>query len=90
MKEIPNIQFTDTQTTATTLLTCLNNPGKDGLDFAAMRARNKVADAIEKVEAGGVIKLEDSEYATAQNAIKEVRWVSREDFLLKFAEQFGL
>jgi hypothetical protein len=90
MKEIPNKQFTETDSTASLLRTCLNNPGKTGLDLPAIRARNRVADAIEKVAAGDIIKLEDADHGTAQQAIRDVRWASCDKHLVQFAEQFGL
>ena len=90
MKEIPNVQLTAAETTVSMLKIALNNTPKDGLDFATMRSRLKVADALDGVESGGVIKLEDADYSAAVEAIKQVRWVVPAKHVIKFAEQFGL
>ncbi len=90
MKEIPNKQFTETVTTVSLLTVCLNDPGKDGFDLPLLRSRDRVAKALDGLKAGDVIKLEDADYATAQNAIKAVRWATRDKHLITFAEQFGL
>lgn len=90
MKEIPNRQFTETVSTASLLTVCLNDPGKEGFDLALLRARERVAKAIEGLKSGDVIKLEDADYLTAQNSIKGVRWATRDKHLLAFAEQFAL
>lgn len=90
MKETPNVQFTEADSTASLLLTALNIPGKTGFDIPAIRARNRVIDVVSKVEKGGVITLEDADHATAQQAIREVRWASCEKHLITFAEQWGL
>lgn len=104
MKEIPNVQFTapvvvasippkevPAETTATFLKIALDIP-PPGAAFspALMRARNRVEDAMEGVEVGGVIKLEDADYTTAQEAVKNVQWGRRDRNILKFVELFGL
>lgn len=90
MKEIPVKQFTDTVNTVSLLTVCLNDPGREGFDLTLLRARERVAKAIDGLKQGDVIKLEDADYVTAQNAIKGVRWASRDKHLIAFAEQFGL
>lgn len=90
MREIPVVQFTEQDNTVTLLNMCLDNGGKQGLDLSALRARNRVADGIEKLKTGDVIKLEDADFATAQNCVREVRWIKYERHLITFAEQFSL
>jgi hypothetical protein len=90
MKEIANKQFTEIESTATLLQVCLNFPPQGGFDLATIRARNKVADAAEKARPGDTIALEDADFATAQAAIKQVRWGKPDRYLIQFAEQFGL
>lgn len=96
MKEIPNTTFTirvsesKQHTTASMLMLCLNNPPQGGFDLATMRARNRVADVVEKTPDGGEIKLEDSDYATAQDSIRGMRWGAAHKDILKFSELFGL
>lgn len=57
---------------------------------ATIRARNKVADIAEKVKPGEMILLEDADFATAQAAIKLVRWSKPDRYVIHFAEQFEL
>lgn len=90
MREIPNVKFTDTETAVSLLTICLNSVPPGGLDFATIRTRNRVADAIEKIGDGDTIKLEDSDYTAAQEAIKTTRWATRNKHLIQFAELFGL
>lgn len=90
MKELPNLQLNPETTTVSLLTVALNTPPQQGFDFTAIRARNRVADAIEGLKAGDVIKLEDADYTVAVDAIKGVRWTARSKEILKFAEQFGL
>lgn len=90
MKEIPNKQYKEKDTTVTLLKLALNFPTDRGLSLADIRARNRVFDAIEKVEVGGVIKLEDADHTTAVEAIKAVHWTTVNKDIIQFAEQFGL
>lgn len=90
MREIPVVQFTEKDNTVGLLNMCLANGSKQGLDLAQLRARNRVADVIEKLKTGDVIKLEDADFATAQNCVREVRWLNYERHLITFAEQFSL
>ena len=89
MKETPNRQFSETDTTVSFLTTSLNFTER-GFDLVTMRSRSRVLDAIEKVETGGIIKLEDADYAVAQDAIRNVKWTKVSKDLIAFAEQFGL
>lgn len=91
MKEIPNMKFSEGTSTVSLLKIAINAcaPGT-GLDFANMRKRLRVSDAIEKVEDGGVIKLEDEDYKTAVECIRGVQWVQPSKHIIQFAEQFGL
>ena len=96
MKTTPNPAFSikgpdgKEMTAAGILLFCLSNPPQGGFDFATMRARNKVADAVEKLAPGAEITLEDAEHATAVEAVRAMKWTALNKDLLKFGELFGL
>lgn len=90
MKEIPNLQLNENDTTVSMLKGCLDAPPKEGLDMSMIRARNRVLDVIEKVAAGDIIKFEDADYVTAQSVIRSSRWVNVGKHIIKFAEQFAL
>lgn len=90
MKEIPVLKFNEKDTTVVLLQTALDYLPKEGFTLPLIRARNKVADAIEKLKEGDTIKLEDADFATAQNAIREVRWSHRGKYLTQFADQFAI
>ena len=97
MKTIPNLKFTikdpDGSTNATTaslLQLCLNVPPQGGLDFATIRTRLRVADVLEKAKPGSDIKLEDSDYATALEAVRAMKWGGVHKDILRFADEFGL
>lgn len=90
MKTIPNLRFTEIDTTATMLLACLNFPPQGGFDLATIRARTKIADIAEKVRPDETIVLEDADFVTAQIAIKQVRWSKLDRYVIRFAEQFEL
>ncbi len=94
MKTTPNVTFAlkidgKNATTAILLGICLAHPPKDGFDFATMRARNRVAEVIEKTKAGGEIKLEDTDHAAAIEAVKNMKWGMSHKELLKFGDLFG-
>ena len=98
MKTVQNLSFTiktvptspNTATTVSLLELVLAQPPQTGFDFATMRARNRVADVLAKVAPGAGIELEDADYATAVQCVKDYRWGATHPDLLKFAEQFGL
>jgi hypothetical protein len=91
MKEIPNQQFTEKDTTVSLLTQCLDfTQIEKGFAIGDLKARARVDKALAEVKAGDIIKLEDSDYAVAQQAIREVRWLNRKPHLITFAEQFGL
>lgn len=105
MKTIPNLTFTikaapdsdKNATTADILRATLAQPPaptaenpRGGFDFATMRARNRIADVLDKVKRGGEIKLEDADFAAAVQCVKDYRWPSAHPDFLKFAELFGL
>ena len=46
--------------------------------------------ALEGVEAGGLIKLEDADYATAQEVVRAVRWANRHPDYIALADAFGI
>ena len=98
MKNIPNLQFsikTDPNakglaTAADLLKITLNHAPQGGFDFATMRKRSRLADALDKVKAGGDIKLEDADFATAKDCVGAYRWAAAHPDLIKFADLFGL
>jgi len=94
MKTTPNVTFVmkidgKNATTASLLGHCLAHPPQGGFDFATMRARNRVSEVIEKVKAGGEIKLEDTDHAAAVEAVKNMKWGVAHKELLKFGALFG-
>ena len=90
MREVPNKRFNEERTTVSLLTICLNNPGDRGLDLVTIRTRNRVFDAMEGVKEGDVIKLEDADYAVAQEAVRAARWAKPDKHIIQFAELFGL
>ncbi len=98
MKNLINMQFTikandgdkTGHTTATLLKHALMQTPQGGFDFATMRARNKVADLLDKTKAGDTIKLEDADFATSRKCVEDCRWGAVHPDLLKFGELFGL
>ena len=95
MKEIPNlrfgIKFTDlpVATTATLLKLCLSHPPQGGFTYASMRDHLRVEKALEGVEEGGIIKLEDTDYSIASKCVETATWPVFDKNLVAFAEQFG-
>ncbi len=90
MKEVPNNQFTETESTVTMLKFALQQLPHGGFTFEEARARNRISDALEKVEQGGVITLEDSDHAKAVEILKGSRWGGNPKHLTEFAKQWGL
>lgn len=96
MKELPNKVFVKTradgkhETVARLIGDCLKTMPQTGFDFALMRARQRVDDVISAAEDGGIIKLEDADFAVALEAIKATRWVAREPHLIEFADLLGV
>ena len=99
MKSIPNLKFTiklldaDTApaTSATLIKFTLNQAPDQGFDFATMRARSKVADALDKMAPDtAVIEMEDTDFATARGCVESFRWSVGHPDLVKFGELFGL
>ena len=104
MKTIPNLTFavtfsdrpTITETVKTLLTLCIDSPPppsgenpQGGFTYAIMRARDRVADVLDKVEDGGEIKMEDADFETAKKAVVDRRWNKKHRDLTKFAELFG-
>ncbi len=99
MKTIPNVIFkikesdakdAKNSTAAFLLKMCLAQPPPVGFDFSTMRARNRIADALDKSKPGGEIKLEDADFAAAVECVKSMKWGANHPDLLKFGELFGL
>jgi hypothetical protein len=97
MKEIPNKTLSipvaadkPPLTFADMLRTALDFPPASGFDFKTMRDRAKVEDALKGVGPGDLIKLEDAVYATAQEALKAVRWSIRHPDHIALADAFGV
>jgi hypothetical protein len=56
-----------------------------------MRARNRVADALEKLPADATeIAFEDADFATARQCVEAFKWGTSHSDLLKFAALFDL
>ena len=79
-------------TVAELLEICLSVPPTGGFDFAIMRDRNRVADAVAPVKnsINADIILEDADFETAVAAIKNTRWARNDKHLLEFASLFGI
>ena len=90
MKEIPNVQFTEADSTVSLLKFALQSVPPGGFDFNEARARNRILDAAESVKQGDIIKLEDADYTKAVEVVKAARWGGAPKHLIQFAEQFGL
>lgn len=107
MKKVPIIQYTlradetatKPATTAELLRLVLGQPPSPsqlnpsgGFDFATIRARNRVADVLDKLMPGATeIKFEDADYQTAVQCVREYRgWRTTHKDVEKFATQFGL
>ena len=95
MKNIPNKSVNiesnpKAKTFADLLVQALDFMPPGGFDPATLRARSRVEKALEGVGAGHEIKLEDSDYETAQAAVKSVRWVGRHGDYIALADAFGV
>jgi len=99
MKSLPNIKFSlkahtndESPATAATLLKLtLSQPPPQGFDFATMRARNKIADVLDKVTPdAATIELEDADFVVARQCVEAFRWGSAHPELLKFGALFDL
>ncbi len=99
MKNIPNptfsIPFTvgpngRNATAKDLLLAAVDQAPNGGFDLATQRARNRVADAVEKVAEGGEIVLEDADYTTAQEAVKAWRSGIRHKDIEQFYALWGV
>ncbi len=77
-------------TYADLLRNALDFPPQGGFTLEEMRKRGRIDKALEGVEPGGIIKLEDADYMAAQEVIRAVRWNGRSPELLAFAEAFGV
>ncbi len=107
MKKIPILQYTlradenatKPATTVELLRLVLAQPPAPsqqnptgGFDFLTIRARNRVADTLDKLTADAKeIKFEDADYATAVQCVRDYRgWRTTHKDVEKFATQFGL
>lgn len=99
MKNIPNptfsIPFTvgpngRNATAKDLLLAAVDQSPQGGFDLATQRARNRIADKLEKTADGAEIELEDSDYASAQEAIKAWRSGIRHKDIEQFYALFGI
>lgn len=96
MKNLPNIETSIAEsgrklTHADLLKACINQTPHGGFDVPTMRARLRVADAVEKALAtpGSEIALEDADYAAACVAVREMRWGGMHRDILNFCEAFN-
>lgn len=97
MKTIPIVTYKEGVSTLILLKTCVESTPPGGLDIPAIRARLKVSDVIEKAEkpVDGVglpceLIFEDAVYATAQDCIRQTRWIKPERHTDSFAAAFGV
>lgn len=96
MKTVPNPTFTiklpngQDATAKDLLLLCIDFSPQGGFDLPTQRARNRIADVLEKTGAGAEIALEDADYTVAQEAIKGMKWGGRHKDIPRFAELFGV
>ncbi len=67
------------------------NP-RGGFDFLTIRARNRVADVLDKLPADAKeIKFEDADYATTVQCVRDYRgWLTPHKEIDRFVTQFGL
>lgn len=107
MKKIPNLQFTipagnpiDPPAKAADLIRLvLNQPPTPtpenptgGFTFAEMRARGRIADALDKLKPDAAeIQLEDADFKKCVECVRDYRgWRSPHPDVLKFGALFGL
>src|SRR5271155_5255332 len=81
---------TETLSTEQLILSCLDNMPEKGFTITEMRARGRVASAVEQAlqERQTEIVLEDADYAKLKTCVKEMRWGVRSEFILAFCAQF--
>ncbi len=107
MKKVPILQFTlradpesnANATTADLIILVLKQPPlpsqqnpTGGFDFAAIRARLRVTQALEKLKPSSKeIAFEDADYKTVVECVREYRgWRTTHGDIVQFCEQFGL
>ncbi len=99
MKNIPNPTFSipltvgpnaKNATAKDLLLAAVDQSPQGGFDLATQRARNRVAAKLEGLADGAEIELEDSDYATAQEAVKAWRSGIRHKDIEQFYSLFGV
>ena len=98
MKEIPQVQFTlkrdgadaTGHTTVSMLKYCLDFPPQGGFTPSILRERARIDAACDSIEVGGMLKLEDADFAVARKCVEEARWSLRHPDLLKFFALWGL
>jgi hypothetical protein len=101
MKEIPNKITSlppeihpwkngNPPTFADLLTTACDFTPTTGFDPATLRARARIDRALEGIKPGDIIKLEDADFVTAQQAISAVRWIKRHSEYIAFADAFSV
>ena len=94
MKTVPIVTYKEGVTTLTFLKTCVDSTPNGGLDLPTLRARLKVSDVIEAAEKSAPpateLVFEDAVYETAQESIKQTRWIKPDANVASFAKSFGV
>lgn len=99
MKTLPNVQFSlkanandpANATVASLVKLTLCQTPPQGFDFSTMRARQRVADALDKLSPDApTIELEDADFATARQCVEAFKWGSYHPELLQLAKLFDL
>jgi hypothetical protein len=81
---------TKTLSTEQLIMYCLDNPPEKGFTVSEMRARGRVATAVEQVREKGLTELvlEDADFGTLKTCVSQMKWAVRSEFILAFCEQF--
>lgn len=75
-------------TTAQLILAAIDNIPEKGFTIADLRARGRIADAVENCDGATQIELEDADFATLKKCVADMRWAVRSGFIVDFVDQF--
>lgn len=72
------------------IISALENPTEGGFSVTEMRNRLKVMDKVDALnEESTVLELEDAEFETVKNAVKQVKWAILDKFIVEFEDSFN-
>lgn len=72
------------------IISALENPTEGGFSVTEMRNRLKVMDKVDALnEESTVLELEDAEFETVKNAVKQVKWAILDKFIVEFDDSFN-